>query len=583
MRSMSVAQRTGQVTADALRANRGTFVVAMLIISLGFWLIFPAMLIFIETFNVADNMFADPWHWGLDNWRQALARPSIWQALWNTVRVWGMTFVFSFPIAVVIAWTLARTRIPGSHILEFLFWVSYMIPGISTTIAWITLMDPDLGLLNKLFEFLPFVEEGPFNIFSVPGIVWAQVMANGIAGKVMLLTPAFRNMDASLEEAARVSGASTLRTMLRMTLPLMAAPMVLVSALQMVRIFQSFEIEQLLGVPFGFYVYSTLIFRLIRLDGLPDYGTATALASVTMILVIAIIPLQRWMLHRRLYTTIRAGFRPSFVDIGGWRWVMLGVILTLLILLTIGPMLVLVFGSFMTRTGYFQIDPIFTTSHWETVLTARRFVLGTWTTLKLASFAAVASPLLFSLVAYVIVRTRWRGRGILDFVIWGSAVIPGMLTGLGMLFIVLNTPFLNVLYGSFGLLMIVVLLQGNTTGVNITKGAIVQIGQDMEDAGRIAGASWLRTYFLIWIPLMMPTLALISVLNFVIAAGATGSIILLASRDTYTLAILALEIARSDAGTQEEASAVGLVLMVLTVGVASVAKVVGVKMGVRQR
>ena len=293
MRSMSVAQRTGQVTADALRANRGTFVVAMLIISLGFWLIFPAMLIFIETFNVADNMFADPWHWGLDNWRQALARPSIWQALWNTVRVWGMTFVFSFPIAVVIAWTLARTRIPGSHILEFLFWISYMIPGISTTIAWITLMDPDLGLLNKLFEFLPFVEEGPFNIFSVPGIVGAQVMANGIAGKVMLLTPAFRNMDASLEEAARVSGASTLRTMLRMTLPLMAAPMVLVSALQMVRIFQSFEIEQLLGVPFGFYVYSTLIFRLIRLDGLPDYGTATALASVTMILVIAIIPLQR--------------------------------------------------------------------------------------------------------------------------------------------------------------------------------------------------------------------------------------------------------------------------------------------------
>ena len=82
---------------------------------------------------------------------------------------------------------------------------------------------------------------------------------------------------------------------------------------------------------------------------------------------------------------------------------------------------------------------------------------------------------------------------------------------------------------------------------------------------------------------MMPTLALISVLNFVIAAGATGSIILLASRDTYTLAILALEIARSDAGTQEEASAVGLVLMVLTVGVASLAKVVGVKMGVRQR
>ena len=158
-----------------------------------------------------------------------------------------------------------------------------------------------------------------------------------------------------------------------------------------------------------------------------------------------------------------------------------------------------------------------------------------------------------------------------------------MLSGLGLLLVFLGTPGLSIIYGTIWALLIVIILQGNTTGVNITKGAIVQIGQDMEDAGRIAGASWLRTYFLIWIPLMMPTLALISVLNFVIAAGATGSIILLASRDTYTLAILALEIARSDAGTQEEASAVGLVLMVLTVGVASVAKVVGVKMGVRQR
>ena len=84
-----------------------------------------------------------------------------------------------------------------------MFWVSYMIPGISVTIAWIMLLDPQLGFINiGLQKLFPSVKEGPFNIFSVAGILWAHLMANGIALKVMLLTPAFRNMDASMEEAA---------------------------------------------------------------------------------------------------------------------------------------------------------------------------------------------------------------------------------------------------------------------------------------------------------------------------------------------------------------------------------------------
>ena len=87
-------------------------------------------------------------------------------------------------------------------------------------------------------------------------------------------------MDATLEEAARVGGATTLRTAFKITLPLMISPMVLVLALQSLRVFQSFETEYLLGMPFGFYVYSTKIFTLIR-NPIPNYGEATVLASIT--------------------------------------------------------------------------------------------------------------------------------------------------------------------------------------------------------------------------------------------------------------------------------------------------------------
>ena len=163
------------------------------------------------------------------------------------------------------------------------------------------------------------VEQGPFNIFSVPGIVWANLMGHGISIKVMLLTPAFRNMDASLEEAARVGGASNLRTLFKVTLPLMISPMILVFALQLLRVFQSFETEYLFGMPFGFYVYSTKIFALIR-DPIPNYGEATVLASITLLMIALIIPLQRWILERRRYTTITGSFRPGLIDLGRWNY-----------------------------------------------------------------------------------------------------------------------------------------------------------------------------------------------------------------------------------------------------------------------
>ena len=441
----------------------------------------------------------------------------------------------SFPVGLAIAWVLGRTKVPFGRGLEFAFWVAYMVPAIPTTIAWISLLDPDIGLINIVLAELPFFEQGPFNIFSIEGIVWANLMGHGIAIKVMLLTPAFRNMDASLEEAARASGAGNFRTIFRVTLPLMITPMVLVFALQTLRVFSSFETEFLLGLPFGFYVYSTKIFMLVR-DEIPNYGQATVLASVTLLLIMVImviIPVQRWIIDRKQYTTISGSFRPGLIDLGVWNHVIFAAISLLATLLTVGPLCVLLLGSFMTRIGYFSLG--YTLEHWIFVLNDPVFIKSFQTTLIIASTAAFGSPLLFSVVGYILVRTRLPGRGLLDLIIWGSGAIPGILSGLGLLWVFLGTPGLDVVFGTIWALIIVVILQGNTTGVNMMKGAFVQIGSDMEEAARAAGAGWLRTYFRIWLPLLMPTLVLLAVFNFVLAAGATANIILLASRDTLTL------------------------------------------------
>jgi iron(III) transport system permease protein len=545
---------------------------------LGFFLIWPVLLLLINSFNAANDWFVEPRRWGIDHWLRAFASPGVFSSLFNSVKIWALSMAFSFPIGIAIAWALGRTKIPGGRWLEFAFWVAYMIPSIPTTIAWITLLDPDIGLINVMLQKLPFIEHAPFNIFSVEGIVWANLMGHGIAIKVMLLTPAFRNMDSALEEAGRASGAGNLRTMFMITLPLMMSPMVLVFSLQTLRIFSSFETEYLLGLPFGFYVYSTKIFALIR-DDIPNYGQATVLASVTLLLVLFIIPVQRWILQRRNYTTITSSFRPGVVDLGMWNWAIFGVIALFVVMLTVGPMFVLLLGSFMTRIGYFTLG--FTLDHWRYVFQDSVFLKSLKTTLVISSVAAIGSPILFSVIAYILVRTKLPGRAFLDLIIWGSGAIPGILSGLGLMWLFLGTPGLNVLFGSIWALILVVMLQGSTTGVSMMKGAFVQVGAEMEEAARAAGAGWFRTYFQIWLPLLMPTLVLLAVFNFVLAAGATVNIILLASRDTMTLSLMALELSSPGVSKREAASIVSIIIMALTMAVAIGVHLLGSRFGVR--
>ena len=556
-------------------------VMAVLIIGFGFYILYPVILVFINSFNIAS--IGQPTEWSLDNWRVAFSQPGIWTAVWHTFMIYFLYTGIGFPVAVLIAWTLARTNVKWSYGLEFMFWVSFMMPSIATTVGWTLLLDPYRGMLNQAIVLLPFISEHPFNIYSVEGIIFAHLMGGTIYGKVMLLTPAFRNMNVALEEAARVSGASNIKTLMRVTLPVMIPPMAVVFMLNVVRIFSSFEVEQILGRPFHFFVFSTKIYQFVREFDPPQYGSATALASITLVLIAVIIPVQRWLLSRRQYTTVSGQFKPGLIDLGRYKWLVFGALAVLLAMLVVIPALTLIGGSFMTRVGFFQSQPTYTIEHWRQVWLSPVFIKAFRTTLILAFSTAVISPLLFSVIAYILVRTQWRGRIVLDSFFWMSAAIPGILSSLGLLWLFLRTPGFIALYGTIWALILVVILQGKLTSTQLLKSVYLQMGADMEEAARVAGAGWLYTYFRIWLPLIMPTIILIGTINFVIAAQTTSSIILLASRDTITLSILALELMSSSGADYERAGIISIILIAMTVGVAMIARRFGLKLGVQHR
>jgi len=232
--------------------------------------------------------------------------------------------------------------------------------------------------------------------------------------------------------------------------------------------------------------------------------------------------------------------------------------------------------------GYFNAIPTWTLDHWHRVFSDELFFTGLRTTITLAIVAGIGSPLLFSIVAYLIVRSKWRLRTSLDSIIWVSAAFPGILSSLGLLMLFLSVPGLTWLYGSIWALVLVVIISGNTTGTNIFKGVLVQLGADLEEAGRVSGAGWWRTYFRIVLPVLMPTMVLIGMLNFISAANTTSNIILLASRDTVTLSLLALEWGSADLGQVEAAGIVTLVIMTMTIGVALVMRAFATRVGLRQ-
>src|SRR5438876_5185203 len=407
-----------------------------------FCVVFPVLLVVLQSFQVAPP--GQPAAYGLDGWRAALSEPGLRSALLNTLKVRFVRQLLSLPLAVLIAWLLARTDLPGRRTLEFAFWAAFFLPTLTVTLSWILLLDPEYGLINTWLARVPFVTKGPFDIYSFWGIVWVHVVTGSLTVKVILLTPAFRNMNASFEEASRIAGASTLRTALRITVPVMAPVILSVLLLGTMVSLQTFEVEQVLGLPFRFFVFSTMIYDLL-VTRVPRYDAATALAVVTLAAMLPLVVAQQWLTRGRRYTTLTGQFQTQPHRLGRWRAPALALVLALVSIALGVPVVFALLGTFMKLFGFFHIADPWTLNNWKTVLTDELFLRSLHNTVVLAVGTAVAAVVVHSLIAYIAVRTRYAGRRALDFISWLPFTVPGIILGLALLWLFLCVEMLKPL------------------------------------------------------------------------------------------------------------------------------------------
>ena len=554
------------------RLELGTVLCTLLLALVALCVVFPLVLVAIQSLQVAPP--GQPARYGLDGWRAALGEPGLRAALVNTFTITLVRQLISLPLAVLIAWLLARTDLPGRSWIEFAFWAAFFLPPFTVTLSWILLLDPEYGLVNTWLAMLPFLGKGPFNIYSFWGIVWVHVLTGSLTVKVILLTPAFRNMNASFEEASRVAGAGGLRTALRITVPVMAPAILSVLLLGTMVSLQTFEVEQVLGLPFRFFVFSTSIYDLL-VTRVPRYDAATALSVVILVAMLPLVFAQQWLTQGRRFTTVTGQFQHRVQPLGRWRVPVL-IFFSVLLLTVLGvPVLFACLGTFMKLFGFFHIADPWTLANWSTVLADETFLRSLRNTLVLAAGTAVATIVVHSLIAYVVVRTRYAGRRLLDFISWLPFTVPGIILGLALLWLFLGVGVLRPLYGTTTLLIVAGVIAGLPLGVQLIKSGLLQLGAELEEASRIAGATWWLTYRRIVLRLMAPTLLAVGMITFVGAARNIGNFALLTTSANRPLSMLQLDYVAQR--KLEEAVVVACIIMLVSLAGALVARLLGLR------
>jgi iron(III) transport system permease protein len=255
------------------------------------------------------------------------------------------------------------------------------------------------------------------------------------------LTPVFRQLDASLEEAARVCGAGTWQTFRRVLVPVLAPALLTVLLAAVIRGLEAFQVELLLGRPAGIYVYATRIYDLIQWEP-PLFPQAMALSTLFLgILFVFALLYQRFTSKRQFATISGRGvsFRP--MDIGKGRYLISAGLFVFVAFSVYLPLAVLIMGSFMRLFGFFHINDPFSVKHWVVVLNDPVFMSALRNSFIVGIGSAGIGILLYSILAYALIRTSVVGKSWVNLLVWLPWAVPGILLGLAFLWLFLSVPF----------------------------------------------------------------------------------------------------------------------------------------------
>ena len=441
----------------------------------------------------------------LENYVEVYANPKTYQVLLNTIIFAVASVSVTLLITVPLVWILMRTDVPLKKTIYVLLTVGILIPVFLRTIAWIILLSPRIGLVNKWLQQWFDLGSPPFNLYSLPGMAFVQGVSF-VPGAFFMLAAAYQSMDPSLEEAAYTAGVGKLRTFLKINIPITWPAIAAVMVYLFMTSIAVFEVPAIIGLPARILVLSSLIFQSTTpTTGLPDYGTAGAYGGIMLVLGLVLAALYvRLVKQGKKYTVITGrGYRPREIALGRWKWAALAFVFLYLSLEVFVPSLVLLWTSLLPYLQLPSAEALssLTFKHYRE-LPNHVGITPFINTLILMFAVPTVTMVLSVLVSWIVIRTQVSFRGFLDTLAFVPHAIPGILMAVGLAYLGLAYRNYFPLYGTIFIIIVAHTINWIAYGTRTTNSVMIQVHRELEEAGRVAGASSQRVLWKIVLPLI---------------------------------------------------------------------------------
>ena len=437
----------------------------------------------------------------LDSFKRVYTYDLNWTALINTVIISGLTTLFGVILAFPLAFLVGRTDMYGKKFFRTLFVTTYMVPPYVGAMAWLRLLNPNAGVLNKFLMQIFNLPKAPFNIYTVGGIVWVLTCFY-YPYAFITISRAMEKMDPSLEEASKISGASPIKTLMTITIPMMTPSIIAAGLLVFVASASAFGIPSIIGAPGQIYTVTTRIIDFVHIGSEEGLNDAMVLAVFLMAIANIVLYVTTFVIGKRQYITMSGkSTRPNIVELRKWRMPITVIISIFSFFVVILPFVTVALTSFTVNMG----KPIglsnMSMSAWNKVFSRASILSSTKNSIIAGLAAAFFGIVISCIMAYLLQRTNVKGKRIPDFLITLGSGTPSVTIALALI-ISMSGKFKINIYNTLTIMIIAYMIKYMLMGMRTVVSAMSQVHPSLEEAAQISGANWLRMLKDVTVPLI---------------------------------------------------------------------------------
>lgn len=472
---------------------------------MGLSVIILVMSVAMPMFMIVLNAFFHKATFDFKLFAKVISTPGNTEAMLNTFKVCFSVTIIGTIIGVFFAWLVGRSDIPLKKTMKALFVVPYMFPPFIGAMAWSLLLSERSGYLNKFFMQITGASTGLFNINSLAGIIFVEICYY-FPFVFIAVAGAMERMDPTLEESAKIAGASQLQVIRKITLPLVKPAIAAGAMLILISSISHFGVPAILGFSRNIFVLPTKIYELIyksagSFEGIRE---GSALSVVLVVVVVLALALQRYVLRAGHFEVIQGkSMRPVLMNLRQFKYPLLFVCITVLVIITLFPMYIIFVSGFLKSYGLPITISNLTLTHFKALFHSKMAMDAIQNSVLLAVSAGIITMFVGTMIAYVIVKLKVKGKGILELLSVLPYSVPGIVLAVGVILMWSGKFYLN-LYNTFWIILIAYIARYMAFSMKSSSASLEQVHASLEEAARSCGSTHWGSLLDITMPLIKP-------------------------------------------------------------------------------